>query len=222
MREISLRLTKNGDARNASVVPALMHYFEVTTNWTLIMIIVGVIAAVMVVGYAIYVRTTSYVDRSVNAARLTAKWVGIKQWIAEKYNKMATFLLTLGTRIDRFIMNANIRKRIKRFAAANEDKWFVKLGKALWETLVAFLRLMLWFIYAPFVAIWTAITKSGGKQIAVTALLGFALIVATVVKFFGEKIYPLRALFFIDLGFILFIGSFVIIILHLVYELAAK
>ena len=215
-------IDQNGDARDPDVVPALLHYFEVTTNWTLIMVIVGIIAGVVVVGYAIYVRTTSYVDRSVNAARMTAKWVGVKQWVAQKYNKIATFLLTLGARIERAIMNANIRKRIKRFVARNEDKWYVKLGKALWVTLVSFLKLMAWFIYAPFVAIWTAITKSGGKQIMVTALLGFALIVATVVKFFGEKTYPLRALFFIDLGFILFIGSFVIIILHLIYELAAK
>jgi len=217
-----MAIDMNGEQRDPNEVPVLLHYFEVTTNWGNILIIIGVIAGVIIAAYAIYVKTSSFTDRSVTSARVTAKWVGLKLWFAQKYNTFMHFLLNIGANIDRSIQHMNIRKRIKRFASKNEDKWFVKLGRGLYATLISFLKLLLGFVVAPFYFVWAAITKSSGKQMLTIAFLGFLLIIASVVKFFSAKIYPLRALFFIDLGFILIIAAFVLIILHLLYELAAK
>ena len=60
------------------------------------------------------------------------------------------------------------------------------------------------------------------RKLVFASLIGLVLIVATVVRYFDAAYYPIRAVFFINFGFVIYIGAFVAIIIHLFTNLVAK
>ena len=129
----------------------------------------------------------------------------------------------VGDKIDNSIRQSTVGERIKDWAADNVNSPAVKFVKGIGTFIKLYFEALLIGIIALPVAIWKIITNVHTKTIILGALMGMVLIIATVVKFFSTSgSYPLRAVFFINFGFVLFIGSFALIILHLIYEIAYK
>ena len=77
-------------------------------------------------------------------------------------------------------------------------------------------------IISPFLLIGWTVKKTGGLQAFYSSLVALLMIIFSVIRFVGDGAYPLRALFFINFGFVLFIGSFIVLIFHLIYRISYK
>ena len=207
---------------NPSEIPLVLSFYEVVTNWGRIATITAIIVGIVVASFLIYRYRGSYLDRMRRDASMSARAISIKESILGVYYKIADKLNIWGDKATRYFQQSTLRERISDWSEDNLESPLVRLLSGITTFIKTYLKFALAIIVGPFILLWRVITKSSGKKLLLGALLGLILIVASVVKFFGESFYPMRAMFFIDLGFVLFIGSFVVIILHLVYNIFSK
>ncbi|MGQ4874695.1 MAG: hypothetical protein ACP6IY_11555, partial [Promethearchaeia archaeon] len=73
-----------------------------------------------------------------------------------------------------------------------------------------------------FKGIGRAITKSKGWQLFSVIIFGFLILITTVAQFIMEGSYPIRAVFFANLGFLLIIVGIVSFLIRFLYKLIYK
>jgi hypothetical protein len=204
-------------------VPVDVWFYSVERNWTKIIIYVAIAVGATVLGYLIYTRRGTYLDRMRREAGSTATAVAIKELLSSYYYAFMEWLTKLGDKSYDLMRAASLRERIGDWVQDNINSPFVKVFITIGGIIKTYIRNLLFVFIVPFVLLWKIITGAKGRQILFTAFIGIGLIVATVIKYFNHKGFlPLRAMFFIDFGFALFIASFGLIIIHLIYEIAYK
>ncbi len=66
------------------------------------------------------------------------------------------------------------------------------------------------------------ITKIRWYQVLLVVLFGLLLILFPVIKWIMDQQYPLRAIFFMGMGIVVFIAGFVVFIMNLIYQISYK
>jgi hypothetical protein len=203
-------------------VPEVLYYYHVVTNWTRILIIVGISVAAFVGIYLVWKYRGSYLDRMRREATSAATMISIKEKFLSIYYRIAEKMNEWGDKMSKKYYDATLKEKVADWLEDNKDSPLAKFIKGVGGGVKQILKYALVVILFPFLAFWALVTQGKGKRLILAALIGMLLIVASVIKFFGDDFYPMRAIFFIDFGFVLFIGAFVFIILHLIYEISAK
>jgi hypothetical protein len=185
-------------------------------------LVTGIVAAVAVVGYMLVAFRGSYFERQGRQASLVAVWLRIEDFAKRNFFKAVEWFNEVGNKINRKMMGNTWADKFRDWMDDHVNSPFVKALKSIGRTFKNAVKGIGWVIIGLPYGLWKAIQNAKGRNVFWASLVGFVLILVTVVKFFSADYYPLRAIFFIDLGFGLFIGSFAILILHLIYEIFYK
>jgi lantibiotic modifying enzyme len=203
-------------------LPDDVWYYNIRFNWWKPIMYIGLIVGIAIVVYLVYTFRGNYLDRMRREASSQAIFIVIKEKFAAIYYSIMGSLNKIGDRISEYLRAATIKERIDDFVKDHVNSPILKAWVFIWTSIKTYFKYTLLAIIAPIYLVWRVIVGAKGRQILFTALIGVGLIVATVIKYFSADFYPIRAMFFINFGFILFIASFALIIVHLIYEIAYK
>ncbi|MHA1871615.1 MAG: lanthionine synthetase LanC family protein, partial [Promethearchaeota archaeon] len=207
----------------SEIVTSLYFTYEVTINWVITIIIVAIIAAIILLIFYIYTKKGDYWDRMRRRAEASAKMISIQERFSNAYYATVEWLNKIGTKIlSKFQRAPGMPSPIKVWYEEKLGESGRKILSAIGHTFKALFKATFYILVSPFILLAWLVRKTGGLQAFWTALIGLLLIIANVVKYVSEPPYPPKALFFVNLGFILFISAFVLLIFHLLYRIAYK
>ena len=175
-------------------VPEVLYYYHVVTNWTRILIIVGISVAVVVGIYLVWKYRGSYLDRMRREATSAATMITIKEKFLSIYYRIAEKLNEWGDKMSKKYYDATLKEKIADWLEDNKDSPMVKFVKAIGGGIKQISKYGLAVLLFPFLAFWALVTKGQGKRLILAALIGMVLIIASVIKFFGDEFYPMRAI----------------------------
>jgi hypothetical protein len=209
---------------SSPMIPWLVLYkYDVVINWTITIIIIVAIAAIVVLGFYLYNRKTDYWDKMRNRAGLTASMITVQERLANIWYSFIGRMSALGNWImGKFRRPPGTPNPLKEWYEEHVSEGFKKVFRSIGRGIKATGKFLLYAILSPFYLIAALVKHSGGKRAGMGFLLSLLLIIFSVIKFISDGVYPLRALFFINFGLILIIASFVIWIFHLIYRISYK
>ncbi len=197
--------------------------YTVSMNWLLFFVIVAIVAVVISMSYVLYMRRGGYWQRmrrtastKATAISIQAKFASLYYWTVEKLQNIGIKLRKVsrkaGDKLGEFGAWAGERlgDRISRFLRAigrGIADFFKGIGNA---------------IVGIFGVLKTIIIKVRWYQVLVFVLVGLVLILLPVINWVLEQQYPLRAVFFMGMGLVIFITGFVVFIINLIYQISYK
>ncbi|MBD3350479.1 MAG: hypothetical protein GF364_03235 [Candidatus Lokiarchaeota archaeon] len=200
-----------------------LYRFEIVINWVITGLVVGAIAAVTIIAYLIYTRQTDYWDRMRHQAGATARMISIQERFTNIWYAILERLSVWGNKIlEKIQRPPGSPSPLKEWYEERVGEGFKRIIRGIGKTFKMAGKFLLLSIVSPFILIWSIIKYSGIRRVSLAALFSLLLIVFSVIRYIDEGAYPLRALFFVNFGFILFITSFVVLIFHLLYRIAYK
>ena len=197
-----------------------MYQYQIILNWFVLLALLTIIGVVTVLSYLIYSRRGGYLEKMRRKSKAAATGIAIKERLTNFYYNLVES------------MN-NISEKISKRLSGGGGKiwlWFEEhLGERPKKVLGGIGRLLYAIpkgifsgIGAFFSGIGKLITKSKGWQLIAYIGLGFLLVITTVIQFFMEAGYPIRGVFFANLGFFMFLSGIVAYLIRFIYKLSYK
>ncbi|MCP4762100.1 MAG: hypothetical protein GY870_09975, partial [archaeon] len=200
-----------------------LFFFDISINWIMVLIIVIIIAACSVIGYYMLTKNDNYWDKMRRQADTTATLIGIQEKLTTIYFVIASRLITWGNWItDKFTRPPGMPNPVVAWIEEHFGQTGTKIINYAKLGTKKLLKGSIKVILSPFYGIVYIVKNASGGQIFLSAIFSLMLILLTVVRYLLFPPYPLRALFFINFGFILFIATFLVLIFHLIYDIAYK
>lgn len=208
---------------SANIPWSVLFKYEYTINWLITILIIVGVAAISIVGYYLYARKTDYWDKMRHQAGATARMISVQERLANVYYAILGALTQLGDwLVDKFTRPPGSPNPIKSWYEDNVSDGMKRFLEGIKDGFIAIFKFLGYAIISPALLIWALVKNTGAKRALVWALTSLCLIIFSVIKYVDTGDYPLRALFFINFGFILFISSFVLLIFHIVYRISTK
>lgn len=209
---------------SAADVPfAGMFRYTIEINWIVLLIIIGIIGGISVIAVFAYSRRGSYYDKMRRKTKTTATKLVIQEklnnayyWMIEKLEKAGEKLGNAGT---------SMKSGMGNVGAWTEAHFGERSQKILRGTGRFLIGIPLGIIHGIgyfFSGLGKLIVESKLYHIIVFIMCGLLMVLMTTIQFILEGDYPLRAIFFVDLGLIMFIIGFVAIIIRSIYRLVYK
>ncbi len=197
-----------------------MHNYQVILNWFVLLAIVGVIALISVLSYLVYSRRGGYLEKMRRKSKAAATGLAIKERLTNFYYNLVEKLNRFGEKLTKGLSGGGgkIKLWFEEHLSEKTKKLFQKIGRVL----IAVPKGIVNGIRAFFVGIGRLITRTKGVYIVFYMGLGFIIVVTTVVQFFMEAGYPIRAVFFANLGFMMFLSGLIGFLIRFIYKLAYK
>lgn len=209
---------------SSPMIPWLVLYkYDVVINWTITILVIVAIAAVIVLGFYLYNRKTDYWDKMRSRAGMTASMITIQEKLTNIWYGFIGRMSALGNWImGKFRRPPGMPNPLKEWYEEHVSEGFKKIFRVIGRGFKAVGKFLLYAVLSPFTLIAALVKNWGSKRALMGLLLSLLLIIFSLIKFISDGVYPLRALFFINFGMILFIASFLIWIFHLVYRISYK
>ncbi|MHA1150324.1 MAG: hypothetical protein ACTSR8_19020 [Promethearchaeota archaeon] len=197
-----------------------MWSYDIIINWTVIFIIMGIIAVIVVIGYLIYSKKGGYLEKMRRKSKYTATGIVIKERLTNFYYKLYDRFNALGERLVK-AGSGGFGKIGLWFEEHLGDKTrsvFNRIGRFLIGIPLGILHAIGYF----FKGIGRLLTKTKVWQIFVFIIFGFLILITTVIQFIMEGGYPIRAVFFANLGFLMVLMGIATLLLQFIYKLTYK
>jgi len=194
--------------------------YIVVLNWAVLLSIVGIIAAIIVVGYLLYSKRGGYLDKMRRKSRATATGLAIKERITNFYYNLVDKMNALGEKITKATEGGfgKVGLWFSEHMSERTKNVFRKIGRFL----IAIPRGIINGIGNFFKGIGRLISRSKGWQIILYMFFGLLILITTTVQFIMEGSYPIRAVLFANIGFLLFISGIFVLLMRFTYKLAYK
>jgi len=198
----------------------VMYSYSITVNWTMLLVLVGVIALIIVSGYLIYSKRGGYLERMRRKSKATATGLAIKEKITNFYYKLYDKMNKIGERMSKGLSGSGgkIQLWFSDHFGDKPKKFFTVVGRALWAIPKGIYN----GIANLFKGLGRVITNSKAWHIIFFMGLGFTMLITTVLQFLMAAGYPLRAVFFANMGFMMLIAGIVAFLLRFIYKLSYK
>ncbi|MHA1274586.1 MAG: hypothetical protein ACTSQS_14270, partial [Promethearchaeota archaeon] len=196
-----------------------MNSYQITINWLVLLMIVGVIAAIIVLGYFIYTKRGGYLEQMRRKSKAAASGLAIKEKLTNFYFNLVDKMNSLGEKLIK--AKESLIEAGSRFGDKLGEKpaeALKKTGRIIWAVPKGIIN----GIGSFFRAIGRMIIRTKGIVILLFMTIGALFVLTSVVQFVMEGGYPLRAIFFINLGILMCIIGCVAFIIRGIYKLSYK
>ncbi|MFO8018482.1 MAG: lanthionine synthetase LanC family protein [Promethearchaeia archaeon] len=193
--------------------------YSVTINvWTLL-VFIAIVGGIGVVTYLIYSRKGDYLEQMRRKSKATATGLAVKERLTKFYYGLTEKIDNFGQRLvesregfydARIWFEDHIGER-----AASVLK---TIGRIIWSVPLGIAHGIVYF----FKGIGRMIVKSKAWQLIFYIVTGLAILLTTVLQFIMAGGYPLRAVFFMNLGFGMFITGIIAFLIRFIYKLTYK
>jgi len=194
--------------------------YHVIINWTVILIVIALIAVVIIISYAIYSKKGGYLGKMRREARLAATGLAFKEKLTNFYYKIYDALNSFGEKLSKIGKGGTgkVSLWVEEHIGEKFRNFFKRIGRFLYGIPLGIIHAIGYF----FKGIGRAITKSKGWQLFSVIIFGFLILITTVAQFIMEGSYPIRAIIFANLGFLLIIVGIVSFLIRFLYKLIYK
>ena len=197
-----------------------MYSYSITINWTMLLVVVGAIAILVVSGYLIYSKRGGYLERMRRKSKATATGLAIKERITNFYYKIYDSMNRLGENMSKKFSSSGgkIQLWFSDHFGGKPKKFFKGVGRVLWALPKGIFN----GIGNLFRGLGRVIANSKAWHLLFYMGLGFMMLITTVIQFLMEAGYPLRAVFFANMGFLMLISGIIAFLLRFIYKLSYK
>lgn len=193
--------------------------YGVTVNVWAILIFIAIVGGIGVVAYLVYSRKGDYLDQMRRKSKATATGLAVKERLTKFYywatEKMDNFGRRLVESKESFY---SARIWFEDHVGERAASVLKTIGRVLWAVPLGIAHGIGYF----FKGIGRMIVNSKAWQLILYIVFGLTILLTTVVQFVMAGRYPLRAVFFTNLGFGMFISGIIIFLIRFIYKLAYK
>ena len=193
--------------------------YGVTVNVWFILIFIAIVGGIGVGAYLIYSRRGDYLSQMRRKSKATATGLAIKErltkfyyWAVEKMDNLGQRMVGSGDRLYK------VRMWFEDHLGERAGNVLKTVGRVLLAVPLGIAHGISYF----FKGIGRIIVKSKAWQLILYLVIGLAILLTTVIQFVMEGRYPLRAVFFTNLGFGMFISGIIIFLIRFIYKLTYK
>ncbi len=198
-------------------------YYTTSMNWLLFFVIVAIIAAVVSFSYIIYMRRGGYWQRMRRTASAKATAISVQAKFASMYYWMVEKLQNTGIKLRK--AGRKVGEKLQDFGSWAGEKVGEKISRffrAIGRVIADFFKGIGNAIAGIFGVLKNIIIKIRWYQVLLFVLFGLLLILFPVIKWIMDQQYPLRAVFYMGMGLVIFIAGFVVFIMNLIYQISYK
>ena len=200
-------------------------YFHFTTsmNWLLFFVLVALVAVIVSIGYVVYMRRGGYWQRmrrtasaKATAISIQAKFASFYYWSVEKLQNTGIKLRKVGRKVGDKLGDFG------SWAGQKLGEGISRILRVIGRVIADFFKGIGNAIVGIFSVIKNIIIKVRWYQVLLFVMFGLMLILLPVLKWVLDQQYPLRAVFFMGMGLVIFITGFVVFIINLIYQISYK